>query len=408
MGFLFVVMAIGILQKKRRLARGRLALACTRAVNLCPSLMPKRRRRGHARTDPRSLAFAASWLALLLLPGALSAAGATPPEGAKASDAAHPTRANLGVVFRTVGAADWQLSTRIRGQTSDLPLTITEIPTPFLEERLRDQLRAAEALGTQTRAGVVLWRTPRSLFAFITTPAPGYVVERKLDDGGDAAGSAALEQVAVAARTLLRAVAEGVLIGQPRDAVLAREETPPPPTSSAGPAWRLALEAHLTIQGDGLGPAWGYGGAVGVRRAAGLALLGADWSATRSRDTLGGAGHFKRYAFYAQASPRLWARDQVELRAVARVQMVIWQIGLFDSSTGLEDRVNRFRPVLTPGLDAALFFLGDALALHVEIALDVLPDPPALRVVRNGMEVQSVAPHVLEPRAALGLMATWR
>jgi len=352
------------------------------------------------------LAFATLWLAVLVPPRLVSAAGGTSPDSEHVSQADRPAHTSLGVVFRTVGAADWQLSTRIRGQTSDLPITFTEIPTPFLEERLRDQLRAAEALGTQTRAGVVLWRTPRSLFAFIT--APGYVVERKLDDGGDATESAALEQVAVAARTLLRAVAEGVLIGQPRDAVLAREETPAASPPPAGPPWRLAVEAHLAAQGDGLGPAWGYGGAVGVRRGAGLALLGADWSATRSRDTLGGTGHFKRYAFYAQASPHLWARGQVELRAVARVQMVVWQIGLFDSSTGLEDRVNRFRPVLTPGLDAALFVLGDALALHLEVAVDVLPDPPALRVVRNGMEVQSVAPRVLEPRAALGLMATWR
>jgi len=347
----------------------------------------------------------ATFVGSLLLGGAPTAFAVSP--NSNAADETAPR-----VLFRAASAQDWQLATRIRGQTSDLPLELVEVPTPFLEEHLRDQFRAAEALGSQTKATVILWRARSALFVFVTRPAPGYVVERKLGPppGGDP--SAFLEETALVARTLLRAVLEGALPRQTQEQLLSQEEPTPP--LSAGAAvllpspWRAALEGHLSVLDDGLGAAWGYGAAAGLLRDGSGWLLGVDWYATRDRTTLyADTVHFKRYAFFAQASLRLWRAGPVNLRAVGRVQMVITQIGLLSEDTGLEDRVNRFRPVLTPAADVSLPLAGSPLLLRVELALDVMPDPPALRTVRNGLVVEVMGPRVLSPRVAAGLELAW-
>lgn len=444
MGFLFVVMALRILQKKRHLARGgardvaasgagppaqaRLRVAFVGAnlrarmskatpteaqAELAKKPTTKRATNLGERACQRAtnvpLCRLAAWLAASfvgsLLVGRIPAALAVPPSGAIADESAPR------VLFRAASAQDWQLATRIRGQTSDLPLELVEVPTPFLEERLRDQFRAAEALGGQTKATVILWRARAALFAFVTTPAPGYVVERKLGPppGGDP--SAFLEETALVARTLLRAVLEGALPRQTQEQLLLQEE--PAATPATGPpialasSWRAGLDGHLALLDDGLGTALGYGAAAGLLRDGSGWLLGVDWYATRDRTTIyADTVHFKRYAFFAQASSRFWHAGPVYLRAVGRVQMVITQIGLLSADTGLEDRVNRFRPVLTPAADVSLP-LGGPLVLRVELALEVMPDPPALRTVRNGLVVEAMGPRVLSPRVAAGLELAW-
>jgi len=320
-------------------------------------------------------------------------------------------RTTTRVLFRAATAQDWQLATRIRGQTSDLPLELVEVPTPFLEERLRDQFRAAEALGDQTKASVIVWRTRAAVFAFVTAPAPGYVVQRKL--GPQAAGdpSAFLEETALVTRTLLRAVVEGALPRQTKEEILSQEE-PAAATASAapavGPPWRAALDGHFARLDDGLGAAWGYGAAAGLVRDGSAWLLGVDWYATRDKTTIyADTVHFKRYAFFAQASSRFWRPGFVSLRAIGRVQMIVTQIGLLSEDTGLEDRVNRFRPVLTPAVDVSVPLSEGRVVLRVELGVEVMPDPPALRTVRNGVVVEAIGPRVLTPRVAAGVEVAW-
>lgn len=145
-------------------------------------------------------------LVLVLVPGLLLSAAA--PARAEA-----PMRA----VVR-VPEAEPALWARVRGQSSDLDVTLTRVRDAG-EPALADQLEVAARLARAHQARVVVWFRPlpgrRGVIVYVAEPGADTVFVRRLPQGKGsvAARSATAEAAALVVRSALRALAAGGRIG---------------------------------------------------------------------------------------------------------------------------------------------------------------------------------------------------
>jgi hypothetical protein len=133
----------------------------------------------------------------------------------------------LPAVVRIADPGDQELLERVRGQTNDLDVRLIAESGAPLESGLGEQLEAARRLAAQHDARVVVWfvREDRALTVFVSEPAAGRVLVRRLERSADQlASSAQHEAAALVVRSAMRALAQGGEIG-----VAEKEVAPPPP-----------------------------------------------------------------------------------------------------------------------------------------------------------------------------------
>ncbi|MDB4990422.1 MAG: hypothetical protein JWN04_5600 [Myxococcaceae bacterium] len=145
----------------------------------------------------------------------------------------------LNALVRLSDAADQSLFRRIRGQTSDLTVTLQRELSVPLEASLRAQLATARALAQTHGARVVLWamRSPHQLTLVVADLALDRVLVRQLPAGdGERDRSAQEEAAALVVRGALRASLAGEPLGR------AEQELAPSPRIQLEPSPAAAPE----------------------------------------------------------------------------------------------------------------------------------------------------------------------
>ncbi len=184
----------------------------------------------------------------------------------------------ITVVVRSTRETGASLLDRVRGQTSDLAVSLREAPADRLEATIDEQLGAARAIARQVDARLVVWFFTSSegptdaRVVFVPDPPPGRVLTRRLsDEAGHAVdttepASAALEEAALVVRQTVRALKEGVTVGVTPDELEKTEPPraperpaqPPQPSASASPtAFALGAGWHGAV--DGSASTWLHG-----------------------------------------------------------------------------------------------------------------------------------------------------
>lgn len=191
---------------------------------------------------------------------------------------------HLPAVVRIADPDDRLLLERVRGQTNDLDVTLlTDSETP-LEGSLGSQLEGARALASTYHARVVVWfvRDERALTVFVSEPAAGRVLVRRLERPSEQlAYSAQHEAAALVVRSAMRALAQGGEIGvAEKEIAPAPEPPPPPPPPPPAPepsippppeplpvGWELVqhLGGRISFAGASGGPQYGLTGRLVLR-----------------------------------------------------------------------------------------------------------------------------------------------
>lgn len=319
----------------------------------------------------------------------------------------------LGVVVRQ-GARDATIVQRLRGQLADLDDVTLAIDNHEIEPTLDDQLAAAERLGSEHDARVVVWFVTRGkkLEVAVATPGDHRLFVREIPAAGD---SSMAEAAAIAVRGAVRSIALGGTIGievKPATPAPEREPEPVPvvekpvpapvthPSSTAIAAslgWQVALDGGATKGAQALvqrttlaRDAW----------AAWLSLsLGAplEWRAandialdvSRSGALLGGGRRFGHLALGLGAGALLYHRSTSTAPsglAATPSKSTIAFAGTIEAA---------WRAPLTP-----------RIGIVATVALDMVAGAPEAAVSRDGMVeiVDTIRP--MQPRASLALEVT--
>jgi hypothetical protein len=199
----------------------------------------------------------------------------------------------MRVIVRVDPSGQQDVIARIRGQTSDLPVQIIEVPGAGLEADLASQMQTAAELARLHRAQVVVWLDPAperevQVLLYTATPETGRVLVRQLspetsykeqtNENSPILSSGTLEAIALVVRTTLRALTLGGEIGvRPQQAVAARaasaeKRRPAPKPLDPSPSavspfklfafagWQAVIDGQSSIGQQGiagrLGAAW--------------------------------------------------------------------------------------------------------------------------------------------------------
>ncbi|HET7506337.1 MAG TPA: hypothetical protein VFK02_35200 [Kofleriaceae bacterium] len=315
----------------------------------------------------------------------------------------------LAVVVRDGGDATLAVA-RLHGQLADLEIDL-RIERGPIEPTLDGQLEAAARLAADQGARAVVWFVPRrgGLVVAIATPADHRLFVREIPA---AAASTIAEAAAVAARSALRAIADGGTIGVEVPIDRAAPAPAPAAPAPAAPArrlglaiaigWQVALDGGADAGAHALagrttatsGP-WGAVLAVSWgpalrRRADGAAGVTVDLS--RSSAALGVERRFGELALGAAAGVILYHRATIatpaDLSATAATTTAAFVAG------------PELRWQWRPGGGA----IGAAATAGLDLVLGA-PDP----AIERGMDVASLgALHTLQPRFMASIFAELR
>jgi len=240
-------------------------------------------------------------------------------------------------LVRLAAPDDRALFERVRGQASDLAVSLAAEPTGALEPSLREQLATARALAGKRQARVVIWatRTPDKVEIVVADLQLDRVLVRELEAArGPEDRSAQDEAAALVVRSALKASLAGEALGSSPKELLPVDPPPPlpePPPEPPAPAhpeppaapgqrsarWLLALGALGGADGASRGGRYaltaraGYRGPrleLGLRGGVGLR---ADVGTSLAR--LGLAQHLAE----AYVGAALVAREELRLSLLA-------------------------------------------------------------------------------------------
>lgn len=159
----------------------------------------------------------------------------------------------LRVVVRVTGEADRRILSRVRGQLSDVPVSLETETGAGLETGFTAQLQRASELAADDHTVVVWFRFERTgkqrqqVLVHIAMPHLERVFTRRLDatTAGTNLDSGLLESTALVVRGAIKALAEGGRIGVTRDQAVERAQrasdagaslaTPAPSTATPSP-----------------------------------------------------------------------------------------------------------------------------------------------------------------------------
>lgn len=325
----------------------------------------------------------------------------------------------MGVVIRVVSLRDTELVTRVRGQTSDLAVSVSVSHAGRLEATLAEQLAAAERLAADRGARVVVWfrrLESGAEIAYVAEPARRTVFARRIRAMTKAQGgrSAQFEAVSLTVRSALQALAAGGHIGvtvpRPAPAPVKPAPVPRPVAPHAKPSplrwtgsvgWQTVLDG-LSPYGQQalateLGVKW-RAGLVGVQLAEGFPL--------RLEDQLSSID-ITRYSGGAYLGAEAALSRHFRLSAVAAAGVVALSRVTVALSPEVTPAPGRriwsayFGPQLTLGWHP--FASSGAPALDLTGALDIVPGAPELGYGRSGQFVHAYTQHTIQPRVGLGL-----
>ncbi len=331
------------------------------------------------------------------------------------------------VVVRVAGDADGALLQRVRGQTSDLSITLAPVQGP-IEGGLAEQVAAARALAGERAARVVVWFDVRrgELLVHVAEPQTGRVLVRRLN-GSHGEDSARLEAAAQVVRSAVRALAAGGSIGvADRAAIAAAEAEEPPPEIVVSPrriilgrvaarlawVWRASVGWQSALDGESTQGAHALAGRLAVERGRVAFAVGAaaglpsrlDDGRSQVDVTRHALGLATSFALHRSASARVSAGVAVAVAAYYRSTVVV------DPSL-----------VATPARTTAAFLAGPevrlawlpaigrgALALELTLGADLVAGAPELVYeTGDGVEIRNEFWPV-QPRAGLALVVRTR
>jgi hypothetical protein len=137
----------------------------------------------------------------------------------------------LGALVRVTGAQDERLVERIRGQTSDLELTLATPTTGALEPTLAEQLSAARRLAKDAGAALAIWfvHTEPAIEVVVVDLRVERVLVRSIAGGGGPLELSAREEAAaLVVRSAVKASLSGDALGEPEQRVVAAPAPPEP------------------------------------------------------------------------------------------------------------------------------------------------------------------------------------
>jgi len=352
----------------------------------------------------------------------------------------------MRVIVRVCNVRDQQVVARIRGQTSDLPVTVIVRDRDVLEPLLSQQLDRAEALSSELDAAAVVWfsegGSADALLVYVATPASGRVLARRLDAGTAEserqasprstalaqATSGLFEQSALVVRFALKGLSEGGTIGVDRGAVLAHGPQRAAPDDAAGeptalqltdaaekavpsdpvPAARgmsrqLWLALGYELAADGFAPAGHHG--VGARiswassgwQAAFAAAIGLPVEDAASLASV----RMQRARSAATLSALFRGNTRWSLAAGAHAGVLLHRRETIDPGPGVLARRSRWSAAFACGPEASARLQLGSIGVSAVAALDWLPSPTQF-VYRDGGEQQpAVQPWRVQPRLGL-------
>jgi hypothetical protein len=316
----------------------------------------------------------------------------------------------LGVVVRQ-GAHDTTIVQRLRGQLADLNDVTLVIDANEIEPTLDGQLAAAERLGAEHDARVVVWFVTRGkkLEVAVATPRDHRLFVREIPAAGE---SSMAEAAAIAVRSAVRSIALGGTIGieikpqpVPEPEPVVEKPVAPPVTHApstnieASLGWQVALDggaghgAHALVQRTTIARnAWA--GSLSLSLGVPLAWRAANdvtLDVSRSGALVGGERRFGSLSLGVGAGALLYHRSTST------------------APSGLAPTPSNSTLAFAATLEGAWRApLGDRLRLVARIGLVVVAGAPAAAVSRNGMVevVDTIGP--LQPRASLAFeVGSW-
>jgi hypothetical protein len=321
----------------------------------------------------------------------------------------------LGVVVRVAGADDDALLERVRGQTSDLAVTLT-VWQGALEPSPAGRRRAARARAAAHGARVVVWFEPRrhGVRVLVADVQDGRLLARDVD--GDVRGPGRTVLLEAAAQ-VVRSALESILDGQPLadSTALGDAETPPPPdtTPPAPPPRPRARRWYLPRLSLGLAAA--HEGAAVAPLAAGR--LGLSFGRVEPYLAL---DHFVAYAHFddadarlelsrviAAAGARLWLSAPRPLGVVvaARAGAVLYGRHTLSVTPPAVATPDASTITFTAGADVSLVWAPSGwLGVAVEAGVDLTPGAPTLGVDNAGQFVTTHDLWTIQPRLGVFLV----
>jgi hypothetical protein len=383
--------------------------------------------------------------------------------GALHAPAAAQQPAALTVLVRVCDERDRAALERVRGQTSDLAVSLLAREDGPLEPSFERQLERAEQLAAEQRAHAVVWFAQRSAgqraepadwLVYVATPADGRVLAHRLEPDALAAGreqaareanaSGLLEQSALIVRFALQGLIENGDLATGQKARPAAERAPSParagseaaaaaPTRSeangaaatavppaeveapdeslaaierdaprGGPsAWWLALGYELAA--DGFAPA----GQDALWARASVALgrwepglvVSAGLPAERAAEPAG--MRLQRVRFAAALAGRVPLAARWSLAAGAQAGALLQRRETIGTGAGATARAARWNAALVLGPEAAVHWRSPGWGLVLGAALDFLPSPTRFALRAGEDEIDAMQPARVQPRVFL-------
>jgi hypothetical protein len=208
-----------------------------------------------------------------------------------------PARADtLRGLVRLGSPEDRALLERVRGQVSDLVVTLEVRETAGLEPTLREQLATARALAAELDARVVIWaiRRPEQVEIVVADLALDRVLVRALENAhSPEEQSAQDEAAALVVRSALKASLSGEALGSSPKELLTVDEPAPVRVAPPAPVTPEPEPAPRAREPRWLGALGGLAAGDGVRRAGRYELGGrVGWQGRRWELGLRGAFGF--------------------------------------------------------------------------------------------------------------------
>jgi hypothetical protein len=331
--------------------------------------------------------------------------------------------APMRVVIRVDDAIDEALLARIRGQTSDLAVELIPV-AGAAGAALPDQMDGARQLADREQAGAVVWFTHvgcaqkpgavAGILVQLSQPARRTVLVYDsgsvgCEEAGLGLPSHAREEVAIAVRSALAALAEGGNLGvaaagvSPGAVVQAATSVAPVP-----PPNQLLVNAGWLVIADGAAKTGQQGIEAGAALARGRLMAGLRLASTfpaQTADDLSTVS-LSRGDASLMVGGRIPLGDRLTVSAAVYLGLAL--LARTTSARGADVMAaapsRTLSPLLSPELRLHVpLHRGAGLGLALAVGVDYLPAVPRLVYLRDGELQPRSGPAVLQPRLALAI-----
>ncbi|WP_434388665.1 hypothetical protein [Melittangium boletus] len=334
-------------------------------------------------------------------------------------------------VLRVTSPEDEALASRVRGQLSDLPVTLRTEPGPPPGESAQEQWRAALELARAHSARVAIWFqiTEGEISVHLADPTSQRLLVRSIPvetRRGRAARSASAEAAALVVRSALSALLEGIPVGEtvvggfawplrPPEALASRVRAdtdvfveppappaaPPPPSEGTwrvGLGWLAAVDGHSPPGQQGLQVGGAWEGARWRARAWGVASLPARLTDAYTRVSLA------RHAVGVGLDLTVRATERWRLGAGLGAGVAGFHRRTEVLSPDLEPTPSRLTLAPFAGPEVSARWRVGRVGLEGTLGADVLAGVPTLVYQQEGASLVRNPLWVVQPRLGLAIV----